>query len=125
MAALFRCWEFRCWTIEASSIVHLWRHADPEDAVLRDYLRNWCMPINVHPMIINTPPMGVTAPSLRNAGEMSSLRAKNHKETLKMKAPRMVILMYIPLVQGALPEMAMNPRPLSAKYSDAVFQTSR
>ena len=66
-------------------------------------------------MIINTPPMGVTAPSLRNAGEMSSLRAKNHKETLKMKAPRMVILMYIPLVLGALLEMAMNPRPLSAK----------
>jgi hypothetical protein len=44
-------------------------------------------------MIINRPPMGVTAPNLRNAGEMSSLRAKNHKETLKMKVPMMVILM--------------------------------
>jgi hypothetical protein len=51
------------------------------------------MPIIAQPKIMSNPPMGVIAPNLRKDGEMSSFRAKIHKETLKMKVPMMVILM--------------------------------
>lgn len=74
---------------------------------------------------MRTPPTGVMAPSFRKKGERISLSAKIQRDTLKMNEPNMISLMCSPFIAGAMFAMASKPNPFSAKYSDAVFQTSR
>ncbi len=73
------------------------------------------MPINIQPTIIRTPPTGVMAPSFRNAGDMISFSARIQRDTLNMKEPRIISLMYSPLMEGEMLAMAMKPNPFSAK----------
>lgn len=83
------------------------------------------MPINVQPTIMRTPPTGVMAPSFRNDGERISFSDRIQRDTLKMNEPKIISLVCNPFIVGAMFDMASKPSPLSAKYSDAVFQTSR